>query len=89
MKKKIVILIAGMLALVMPIFAQSDDDYVVEQLRDGTLSIVTFRGMFRTRNVNIPSTLYGINVTKIGDRSFSHRFHLYKGFCERKRLWLL
>jgi len=71
MKKRTIFLIVFFLILLIPIYAQSNDDFEVEQLRDGTLSIIRYNKIFNNRNAIIPSTLYGINVTRIGNSAFS------------------
>jgi len=47
------------------IFAQSPDDFRIEQLQDGTLSIESFGGKITTDTLVIPSHISGIPVTRI------------------------
>ena len=54
------------------IAVQFEDNYKVEQLRDGTLSIVKFSYQGIVRNLVVPSKLYGVNVSKIGNAAFSN-----------------
>jgi hypothetical protein len=44
-------------------YAQSNEDFEVEQLRDGTLAIIAYNGT--NDNVTFPARLFGINVSEI------------------------
>ena len=63
------IIFAGLLAFVtMFVFAQSENDFEVEQLADGTLRITGYNGW--GGDITIPGKLFGLPVTEIGPRAF-------------------
>jgi len=68
MKKGIVIILT-LLIMAGGVFAQSDEDFEVTQNKDNTLTITDYKG--KEPNVVIPSTLWGLKVTAIGDRAFN------------------
>jgi len=53
------------------LYAQSDSDFEVLQNPDNTITITKYKG--NVKNVVIPSTLYGLKVTGIGDGAFYRR----------------
>jgi hypothetical protein len=67
MKKTALIVVLVLLAAVSA-FAQSEDDFEVEQLSDNTLKITKYKGT--VTDVVIPETLYGLKVTVIGNSAF-------------------
>jgi hypothetical protein len=67
MKKTALIVVMVLLAAVSA-FAQSEDDFEVEQLANNTLRITKYKGT--VTDVVIPGTLYGLKVTIIGNRGF-------------------
>ncbi|MDR1389839.1 MAG: leucine-rich repeat domain-containing protein [Treponema sp.] len=69
MKKNYVLTAVLLLASVLA-FAQSEDDFTVHQLPDNTLRISGYRGT--VKDVVIPETIYGLQVTKIVDNDGLH-----------------
>ena len=74
MTKKIaaaLVVLAGAAAL----WAQSAEDFKVEQLPDNTLKITGYTGTANA--VVIPGMLYGLKVTVIGERSLGFNYQTY------------
>jgi hypothetical protein len=65
----VMVMVLG-LVLTMSVSAQSEDDFIVKQLPDNTLRISGYKGT--VKDVVIPETLYGIQVTKIVDNDGLH-----------------
>jgi len=66
--KKAVLIILSVLVMAGSVFAQTENDFDIMQLSDGTLAITYYRG-YRSNleNVVVPSTIEGIRVTRIND----------------------
>jgi len=71
MKLKTISLFAIMVAMLVPVYAQSESDFEVRQNPDNTLAITGYKGT--VKNVVIPSTLYGLKVTTIGESAFREK----------------
>jgi hypothetical protein len=71
MKRKIIMVIAIITAIIAPLYAQSENDFEVSQNADNTITITGYKGT--VKNVVIPSTLYGLKVTIIGNFAFSNK----------------
>ena len=71
MKRKIIMVIAIITAIIAPLYAQRENDFEVSQNADNTITITGYKGT--VKNVVIPSTLYGLKVTIIGNFAFSNK----------------
>jgi hypothetical protein len=69
MKKKVVLLLVLAALVVVPVFAQSDADFKVVQIEDGSVAITGYHGT--STNVVIPPTYSGIKITTIGYNAFA------------------
>jgi len=63
--KKAVLIILSVLITAGSVFAQTGDDFDIEQLQDGTLRITRYMGP-KLSSIIIPRTIEGIRVTEIG-----------------------
>jgi len=76
MKRKSIIITAVLLTvMIAPLWAQNEDIFEVKQNVDNTITITGFNGSGNSRfkgqgELVIPSTLYGLKVTAIGDYAF-------------------
>jgi len=68
-KQKAILIVVALLAMVSPLWAQSEDDFDVRQNQDNTLTITLYKGS--EKDVVIPATIYGLQVTSIGESAFS------------------
>ena len=68
MKQRTILAIVIMTIMLAPLYAQSESDFDVVQNRDNTITITGYIGT--VKDVVIPSTLYGLRVTHIGERAF-------------------
>jgi hypothetical protein len=69
--KKFLLLVALCMSLGVAVFAQSEDDFDIEQLADNTLKITRYTGS--AGDVVIPATISGLRVTVIGRGAFSSK----------------
>jgi hypothetical protein len=69
--KNLLVLAALYMSLCMALFAQSEDDFDIEQLMDNTLKITRYIGS--ARDVVIPATISSLRVTVIGQGAFSNK----------------
>jgi hypothetical protein len=63
MKKRSVLSVTVLLVLVVPLFAQSADEFGIKQNRQGGITIVDYLGF--AEHVVFPATIEGIKVTEI------------------------
>jgi tetratricopeptide (TPR) repeat protein len=52
-------------------YVQSDEDFIIKQNPDNTITITGYKG--KAKNVVIPATLYGLKVTIIGSSAFRNK----------------
>jgi len=71
MKRKIVLVVFVILSTFFQLHAQSENDFVVIQNTDNTLTITDYTGS--VLDVVIPDTLYGLKVTIIGGSAFRNK----------------
>jgi len=57
--------------MLVPLFAQSEDDFEIKQNADNTVTITGYKGTIK--EIIIPDTLYGLKVAIIGDKAFEKK----------------
>ena len=71
MKRKMIVVLIFIAAMLTPLFAQTENDFEVKQNTDNTLTIIDYKGT--VKDVIIPDTLYGLKVTIIGGSAFLNK----------------
>jgi hypothetical protein len=74
--RKFLMLATLCISLCVAVFAQSEDDFDIEQLMDNTLKITGYTGS--VEDVVIPATISGLRVTVIGRWAFARKTHAGK-----------
>ena len=71
MKEKTICTIILMAVLFVPLWAQAEDDFIIRQNANNTLTITGYNGS--ATQIVIPETIHGLRVTTIADRAFANK----------------